>query len=441
MRGFKVLVLCLVFLLVASLAIAGEVDVLIKKLVEKGVLTAEEAKAVLADTKESVKKQLADGKLDSVPAWAQNTKWAGDFRLRFEDRKLVQPAVEHNRIDRARLRLRYGFETKVNSEMVAGARLATGGSTAATTGSTFGAHPGSRDQTMEHGFDLKNIWLDLAYMTYSPKQIKNLKITGGKFAIPYYISSSLVWGAEITPEGVAIQYKKSIKPSSYPANIDYFLNLGAHPLHQGDGIAPVIYGMQGGASSNVFDRKLKAAFTYYYTANIKGNVYSEITPNNTAALNNSTSTGTSSGTFLYNYRVLALDAEYPIMDIILKLDKKKITLPLGIYGGWIKNVAADVRKGEGWLAGLKLGAAKDKGSWQISYDYRRTARDATLDFLNDAAFHAGGTNNKGYKISLAYMLLKDTTFTVNYYDTERLQGIKTAGEERDRLQLECLVKF
>jgi hypothetical protein len=421
MRGFKVLVLCLVFLLVASLAIAGEVDVLTKKLVEKGILTAEEAKAVLADTKESVKKQLADGKLDSVPAWAQNTKFSGDLRFRFENRNFTQKDNKDISKNRERIRFRYGFTTKVSDKITVGARLATGSDT----------QNNSNEQTLDNAFGKRAIWLDLAYLDY--KFNKNLKLLGGKFANPFYRTSEIIWGAALNPEGGALQYTKTVKPAGYPANIDLFVNAGILPLDTDTRINPIIYALQGGAATNVFDRKLKTAVAYYYFAGIENSTRTALF----VTAGDSSGNTLTGGKYLYDYHVLDVNAEYPLLDIKL-LGR---VLPLGIYGNYVKNVAQYVKKDSAWLGGFKLGAAKDPGTWDFSYSYRRVESDATLDFINDASFHASGTNAKGHLFSLNYIPSKNTTLTLNYFNTERAQKLRTAGEELNRLQLEYLVKF
>jgi hypothetical protein len=286
------------------------------------------------------------------------------------------------------------------------------------------------------------------YLDYSPKQVKGLKLIGGKFSNPFYqeVPSGLFWGPEINPEGVAAQYKRSIKLAGYP--IDLFANVGALPLDEatGQNISPVLYAMQGGGTTKVFDRMLKAAVAYYYAADLKGSLYADINPNGAPPLGitNTTSTAITAGgtfpaggTFVYNYRILALDAEYPIVDIKLN----KMTLPLGIYGGLLKNVAEGVKKDEAWLAGFKLGALKDPNSWSFTYDYRRIARDAALDFITGGAFAGSGTNYKGHTFTLTYMPLKNTTVGFNYFKTQKVQGLKALGDYNDIMQLECLVKF
>ena len=60
--------------LLSAKAYAGEVDVLLNKLVEKGVLTPSEAQIVADDTKLKVSKDLAEQKSYAVPDWTQRIK-------------------------------------------------------------------------------------------------------------------------------------------------------------------------------------------------------------------------------------------------------------------------------------------------------------------------------------------------------------------------------
>ncbi len=68
-------VMCIIVLFVTSIAFAGEVDILVQKLVNKNILTEKEGQDILSETKADVKKQLKEEKLNTLPAWAQNTKF------------------------------------------------------------------------------------------------------------------------------------------------------------------------------------------------------------------------------------------------------------------------------------------------------------------------------------------------------------------------------
>ncbi|RKY42017.1 MAG: hypothetical protein DRP80_07245, partial [Candidatus Omnitrophota bacterium] len=106
-------IVCLVFawlLFISSLAYSGEIDILVDKLVEKEILSPGEARAILIETKEEVKKDLAKGKLEGLPKWVQRTKLKGDLRLRYQWEDKHDAPDRH----RGRYRFRLGLETKVN---------------------------------------------------------------------------------------------------------------------------------------------------------------------------------------------------------------------------------------------------------------------------------------------------------------------------------------
>ena len=88
MRKFAVMSVLACFMCMAvgvSISQAGEIDLLLQKLVEKGVLTGAEAQQVKTETQEQVKKEIAQGKFSSLPAWVMNTKLKGDVRLRYQN--------------------------------------------------------------------------------------------------------------------------------------------------------------------------------------------------------------------------------------------------------------------------------------------------------------------------------------------------------------------
>ena len=78
---------------------AGEIDILINKLVEKRILTHTEATRLMEEmqtemsrqkeeikqvAKEAVKEESKGGGI-KLPSWVENTKFKGDFRLRYQN--------------------------------------------------------------------------------------------------------------------------------------------------------------------------------------------------------------------------------------------------------------------------------------------------------------------------------------------------------------------
>ena len=140
---------------------AGEVDILLQKLVEKGVLTAGEAQEIKTETQEQVKLEIAQGKNASLPQWLQTTKFKGDFRLRGQrqykksnnNNSAGDTSIERSR---ARYRLRFGAESKVFDRAKVYFGLASGDS----------GDPRSTNQTLQDQFSKKNIYIDYAYADY-----------------------------------------------------------------------------------------------------------------------------------------------------------------------------------------------------------------------------------------------------------------------------------
>lgn len=153
----------------------SDVDILLKKLVEKGVLSSADAGQIrqkITETKEARNTQLAK---DVVPDAVRHWKWGGDIRLRNESRNRTGSGQD---VNRQRIRFRYGFDTKVNDQLNVGARLATGTTT----------DPVSTNQTFDTSFNHKIIVLDRAFAEYSPEVpgVERLTVTGGIIENPFW---------------------------------------------------------------------------------------------------------------------------------------------------------------------------------------------------------------------------------------------------------------
>ncbi|MFA5311561.1 MAG: putative porin, partial [Candidatus Omnitrophota bacterium] len=104
---------------------AGEIDLLLEKLVDKGVLSGAEAQQVKYETQEQVKKEIATGKSESLPKWLQNIKLKGDLRLRYQY-KHEKATNDYNKDTHlGRVRARLGLESRINEKILAGIGVAT----------------------------------------------------------------------------------------------------------------------------------------------------------------------------------------------------------------------------------------------------------------------------------------------------------------------------
>jgi flagellar motor protein MotB len=127
-------------------------------------------------------------------------RWTGDVRIRGEDffQTYSGCTVCADR-NRARIRVRFGFEGKLNDDFIAGVALATG---------TLG-DPTTTNETMTNFFDRKTIALDRGYITYNPVAHKWLQLTAGKFAYTWQ-RTGVTFDPDINPEGFVEKLNKDL---------------------------------------------------------------------------------------------------------------------------------------------------------------------------------------------------------------------------------------
>jgi len=409
-----------------TLAFGGEIDLLVDKLVEKGVLTQGEAQQLITETKEEVRQQNAAGNNESLPKWIQNTKFSGDVRIRYQGE--TKTGSKHR--DRGRFRLRYGFDTKANDQMKVGFRMASG------ENKTSGPEQTSTNQSFTNMFQNKHVWIDRAFVEYTPFSqtdvpfLKDMKLVGGKFANPFY-TTDVVWDGDINPEGGYIAFTPVI------ATLNTFMTFGFLPLGESssDSNDPMLYAIQIGAAPKLAGRDSKFAIGLYSYDNIKGMPWNNYSANYTPTINN-----TLDGTNLkYDYDIFELVGEYSPLDI----DIFGSSLPFAMHGTWVSNVAKrSAGETNAWMAGLKLGKVKDKGTYELFYNYRQIGQDAVLATINDSDFHLGGTAAKGHKFGCTYAIMPNSTIGLNYMITDPYRSYQTGTSKHiDVYQLDWVTKF
>jgi polyhydroxyalkanoate synthesis regulator phasin len=421
----RFMVMCAVTLSVISTPLskavcAAEIDILVKKLVEKGVLNPGEAQQILNETKEEAKIQLAKGEAPSVPTWVQNIKLKGDLRTRYQwQKQKTGTSTKANNRDRARIRFRLGMEAKVNDQVKVLAGLATGS-----------ADPRSTNQTLQDFFQTPDIRIDYAYAQYMP--FSWLTLSGGKVKNPLWKPSGLLWDSDIYPDGASM----NMTWSAYP-KFDTFLNTGFFVLDEASGYNadPVMWAIQPGFKWGVTDQAdIKASFNYYGFNGLKG----KLADHRSSPATNTLATDARGG-YLYNYDCFGGSAEIgfknPFGDQGIFAN-----LPyMAAMGDLIHNPDPGEDR-TGWLIGGKIGYSKvsKPGNWQAIYTYRKLEKDAWLDVFPDSDFYGGATDVKGHEIKFNYGLLDNVTFGAGYYNTQRLSGDK---RKEDLFQADIVFKF
>jgi putative porin len=140
-------------------------------------------------------------------------RWTGDVRVRGEDFfQTYGGCANCNDRNRARIRIRFGFESKLNEDFNAGVALATG---------SLG-DPTTTNETLTNFFDRKSIGLDRGYITYNPVAYKWLSLTGGKFAYQWQ-RTQITGDPDINPEGFSERLSKDLTGIPVVKNVN--LNL------------------------------------------------------------------------------------------------------------------------------------------------------------------------------------------------------------------------
>lgn len=154
-------------------------------------------------------------------------RWTGDMRVRGEDFfQNYSGCAACNDRNRARVRVRFGFEGKLNDDFIAGVAIATG---------SLG-DPTTTNESLTNFFDRKTIGLDKGYITYNPVSHKWLSLTGGKFAYQWQ-RTQVTGDPDINPEGFSERFSWDINKVPFVKNFNInFMQLLFNEASGGGGL-------------------------------------------------------------------------------------------------------------------------------------------------------------------------------------------------------------
>ncbi|MBF0386360.1 MAG: putative porin [Candidatus Omnitrophica bacterium] len=409
---------------------AGEVDVLVQKLVDKGILTPYEAQIVLDDTKQEVAKQNAKGTNEAIPSWIQTVKIKGDLRARYQMDSSKNAKTEN----RGRMRMRLGVEAKPNDKMKVGIGLASGNTgDPRSTNSTWG-----KAVTATNPGGTAGLILDYAYGEYRP--MPEVALTAGKFKLPLWQPNDMLWDTDLNPDGLAAQL--DFAPAQ---GLDVYLNNLVFVMMEdrnSDYSDPVMLAVQPGFKYAITDSiLLQGALAYYRNTNLGNRAIFSNSSYSTNTSDVKAINGVSATRYRYNY-----DAIQPSAEIVIDSPFGEKSLPMIAFSGdYINNLS--MNKGlngrDGWDAAVKFGDKKvsEKGQWQSKLIYARLGRDAFLDVFPDSDRYAGRTNMKSYEAILEYGLGKNTSLGLDYYYGESLSRSGATTNPAQVFQLDWNLKF
>ena len=447
-------------------AYAGKIDILINKLVEKGILSHSEADELLTEMqqegdkqKEEIKQAASEAAKTeaqtsmSVPDWVKKMNFHGDLRLRHDTQWRDEPNQSYSR-NRERYRLRFGFKTKATETTEVGVRLASGSGFQNTTNQSFDEHARG-----------KQIFIDRVYASW--KAADFLKIVGGKQENPLF-TTPLVWDPDVNPEGISESFVFNISNRT-----NLFLNLGQWFIEEIDlknesDSDPTLLAYQIGTEIKATDKvKLTFAGTYYDFMNMD-----EIRWKTDLLGDEEEFIG-------YNHKYgqqmifdndKKLVNEFGCFELGAKAEIKDVLpVPVYLFGNYIYNADADINdlmtngvdpgpggdssdpadllryggddRDTGWLIGFSIGNKKKKGDWYAQYHYQVLEDYAFPAVFVDSDFHGGGTNNQGHYVQGQYFLLDNVQAGATGFFTERESESKDGKKDEDRIQLDMVINF
>ncbi len=401
---------------------AGEIDILVDKLVDKGVLSPGEAQQILTETKEEVRKEVVKGTYSSLPEWIQNMKLKGDLRIRY------QWEDKHNAEDRhrGRYRFRLGLHSKVNDKLNVAAGLATGGADGRSTNQTMGGKDSNGNPI---SFQTPDIRLDYAYAEWLATDWATLragKVKGIKSEI--FRPSDLLWDSDLHPEGLTIALAKKMNDVKLFANTGVWI-LGENSSDTSD---PMMVVFQPGFEAKMGKAKLAMGVAGYFFNSVKGDRLSN--GGDTSGSYNSLDSGNH---LKYDYNAVSpsfkLSVKEPFGGSVIETMK--------FYGDYVHNPDPSEDNNGGLVGiGAKFGGPLQVfgKSWDLDYSYRYLEKDAWLDIFPDSDAYSGHTDVKGHEVKWKYPLGKNTSLGLDYYYMERIGS--TAGRKHV-LQADWGMKF
>lgn len=421
---------------------ASTVDSLVQKLVEKGILSSEEATQLKSEIAYEESNTVEAGAKKQVPEWVQNFKIGGDFRGRIQTEKRKNSTfVDQGERVRARMRARLNFETKVNDK----ARVVVGIATDGGNQNNNFNNPRSGNYTYSsysgtgaaNPFSKPYVVLNKAYGQYMVND--RLTLTLGKMDNPIWEPMEFLWDSDITPEGGAVQYNYKLNDK-----VSFFTTGTAFALNEFNPSTsdPFMYVGQFGAIVKPSDKMdVKAAFTYTGYGNIKSG-FTGPASGSSSGTNNTLNTANGTNGLKYDYSAPMGSIEIGFNDPIPDSVGFPLYIPrVGLFGELTSNPGAE-NKNVAWMAGAYLGNSKVSsfGAWKTTFAYKTIARDSWLDIFPDSDFYSGQTGTKGAEAILEFGLAKNMTFVLDYYHARRI-GSTVAKAPEHLVQYDINWKF
>jgi hypothetical protein len=256
-------------------------DPLLDLLIQKGILSQQEADRVEAEVQS--RRTNNAGQMPSMPERQfavgqafKHMEFFGDARLRYEDRYAEDPVGNSIDLQRWRYALRFGVRGDLFDQFYFGFRMDTGAS-ARSPWITAGSFSGSSSSVYPGPFGKSAAGLNVGqiYIGWHPESWVDLTV--GKMPNPLF-TSTMVWSANLAPEGFAERFKYPVGPAQFFANFGQFIYDDLNPNSASGSLG--INGLVGQHTDNIFMLAWQGGINYQITpkltAKVAGTLYNYI---------------------------------------------------------------------------------------------------------------------------------------------------------------------
>lgn len=424
---------------------ASEVDALIGKLVENGILTRLDAETIKTEVENKEKQSYVTYRNEFNP-WLDGLTSKGDVRVRLEGFSFD----DGNKKDRMRerIRARWGLEKEFNDEWKAGFRISTGPTNEAV----------STNQSLDDEFGFKELLLNRAYGVWTPTErfqqfipaTKLVEIGAGKVANPYADwDTSLVWDGDVEPEGVYEALDFRLADIGDKGSWTLHTLFGQWILEEQSSKKDVgmqSYGIGTTVVSGDKAQKYVAKYSFYdwqdYDSVLRGGLTNtEIDNFDSTHLTGTTPAGNDLQTDAFKIHSIYLEAGFK--DVNTGLFGPQ---PVKLFGQLVHNAEEGsqvTNKGQddAWTLGVQVGKAKNEGTGQFKYQYYEIEQNSTIGNFSESDLGEGGTNKEGHKFEFKYQILKNVQLAWTNWLVDDIINTSTTNKEVWRTQLDTIFKF
>ena len=448
---------------IAFSATAQSSDALLNKLVEKGILTTDEAKQLKAESDQDF--ATAMSAKNGMPEWVTSFRFGGDFRGRFDDIRAANDAA----VGRARwrYRLRAGVTAAIQDDFEVGLALISGD---VDSGISSGLSGLGSNQSFQNNASKKGILLDQAYAKWSPLHTEEWKgnVTFGKMKDPFVFSPlgpglGLGFDPDYTPEGAAMQLEYSLNERHSVRWINGAFVLDELSASTDD---PFLVGSQLRLESKWSSRATSSAGVMLLAFANVDQLSNGSLPNANVGNWREISAGTNQSSAVPQFHFNPILADASVTYLFDHGPLYPGAFPVRVAGTYLNNpAAASSADNYGWCAGFGFGKAGRRGTWELVWLYKWLganaiweevvdddfgaywATTAGTDFgLNDQGGYFTGTNVRGHIVRLAYSPTDFLTLSAKWYLTELIHAPALSPgmdveSQVSRVQIDALLKF